>query len=113
MYEYTLVHMLHELLFTEALPKSSQEPSGQTGFQLGGHSQGRFKLGRAEKFTELEEHVEKMNQQRNNFPKKFVSKLSFSVSRLTCPLHILLEMNQHRLVLHGRGMVPAWPVPPS
>lgn len=110
MYEYTLVHMLHELLFTEALPKSSQEPSGQTGFQLGGRSQGRFKPGRAEKFTELEEHVEKMNQQRN---KSKFSKLSFSVSRLTCPLHILLEMNQRRLVLHGRGMVPAWSVPPS
>lgn len=93
MYAYTLVHMLHELLFTEALPKSSQEPSGQTGLQLGGHSQGRFKLGRAEKFTELEKHVEKMKQQRNKF-----SKWSFSVSRLMCLLHILLEMNQHRLM---------------
>lgn len=105
MHEYTLVHMLCKLLFTEALLKSLEKPVGQAGFHPGGHFQGGFEFVRAEKFTKLEKNVKETNQQSNKL--KSLQGHWFFMLLFSPPLPFLLEKNRHRLVLHRRGMVPS------
>lgn len=79
MHEYTLVHMLCKLLLSpEALLKFLEKPLGQAGIHLGDHTQGGFELGRAEKFTQLEEKVKETHQQ--SWTELLIKIFSFAIS---------------------------------